>query len=82
MSTEEEKEFLAGFEKPGANGTLLTVENIKKKLEEKLGKPVHASTVYRILERNGWRKIAPRPRHAKRNAEAAEAFKKGALANG
>ena len=82
MSTEEEKAFLSGFEKSGAKGILLTVENIKKKLEEKLGKPVHASTVYRILERNGWRKIDPRPHHAKRNAEAAEAFKKGALANG
>ena len=82
MNREEEKEFLSGFETSGAKGTILTVRDIKDKLEEKLGKPVHLSTVYRLLGRNGWRKITPRPRHVKRNAQAAEAFKKGALANG
>jgi hypothetical protein len=32
--------------------------------------------VYRALHRQGWRKIAPRPKHPKANEEAREAFKK------
>jgi transposase len=82
MTKEEEIDFLTQFEEAGSKGTILTVQDIKNKLEERLGKAVHISTVYRILERNDWRKIVPRPYHPKRNAEAAEAFKKGALANG
>ena len=82
MNKEEEKEFLSGFEKSGTKGTILTAQDIKSKLEEKLGKRIHISTVYRLLERNGWRKITPRPSHVKRDAEVSEAFKKGALMHG
>jgi len=37
---------------------------------------VAASTVYRLLERAGWRKVAPRPSHPRKDPAAEEAFKK------
>jgi transposase len=82
MTEEEEKEFLSRFEKAGSNGTILTAGAFKDALEEHLGHAVHTATVYRILHRCGWRKIAPRPSHPKRDKQAGEAFKKGATQNG
>jgi hypothetical protein len=37
---------------------------------------VPKSTVYRMLARHGWRKLAPRPRHRKADAVRQQAFKK------
>ena len=82
MTKEEEKEFLSQFEEAGKKGNILTVSNIKSALEERLGKKIHLSTVYRILKRNDWRKITPRPSHPQKDAAKSEAFKKGALLNG
>ena len=36
------------------------------------------STIYRLLERHGWRKVVPRPRHPKADVAAQAAFKKTA----
>ena len=57
---------------------MLVANEIKEALEKRLGHKVHKTTVYRMLHRNGWRKLAPRSSHPKRNKEAVEAFKKGA----
>ena len=78
MSLEEEQVFLAGFAERAKAGSLLIVSEVHAALEAHVGHPVAESTTYRILKRNGWRKIVPRPFHPKRNPEAAEAFKKGA----
>jgi len=82
MTKEEEKEFLLQFEEAGKKGNILTISNIKSALEERLGKKIHLSTVYRILERNNWRKATPRPSHPQKDAAKSEAFKKGAFLNG
>ena len=82
MTKEEEKEFLLQFKEAGEKVNILTVSDIKNAIEERLGKKIHLSTVYRILKRNGWRKITPRPSHPKKDAEKSEAFKKGAFLNG
>jgi transposase len=82
MTPEEEKEFLAQFEKQAAKGHVLIAGGIKEALEERLGRKVNKTTVYRMLYRNGWRKIMPRPSHPKRDKAAGEAFKKGASQNG
>jgi transposase len=82
MTKEEENELLSQFEEVGKKGNILTVSNIKSALEERMGKKIHLSTVYRILKRNNWRKITPRPSHPKKDAAKSEAFKKGALLNG
>jgi hypothetical protein len=36
---------------------------------------VARSTVYRLLDRHGWRKVTPRPRHPKADPAAQAAFK-------
>lgn len=79
MSLEDEVEFLKIFESKAQDGALLVVNEIKDALEKYLGRSVHKTTVYRMMQRHGWRKVAPRPNHPKRDEKAAEAFKKGAL---
>ena len=61
----EEKEFLSGFIEKAEKGKVSSTKEIKAALEEKLGYSVAESTVYRLLKRHNWRKIAPRPRHIK-----------------
>jgi len=54
-------------------------KNLKQKTQfsgQTLGYKVPASSVYRMLERHGWRKIVPRPSHPKADPQAQEAFKK------
>jgi len=82
MSLDEESAFLSQFEQEGSQGGILVVGKIKSGLEQHLGRPVHKTTIYRMLHRHGWRKLVPRPNHPKRNEEAAEAFKKGASHKG
>lgn len=76
LSKEEEEEFLAPWVEKAATGGVLVVPPIHAALEERLGRPVARSTVYRILARHGWRKIAPDTCHPKRDEQAQEAFKK------
>ena len=82
MPLKEEAAFLRQFEEKAGQGELLVVNEIKLALEKHLGRTIHKATVYRILYRHGWRKLAPRPSHPKRNQQEAEAFKKGASRKG
>jgi transposase/transposase-like protein len=77
MAPGEEAEFLAGFPKAAAGAPPLVVRETKAALEARLGREVHETTVYRMLKRHGWRKVAPRPRHPKQDPKTAGAFKKG-----
>jgi len=61
MSKEEEIMFLKPFFEEAAKGEITTVAQIKEALEDRLGQPLHHSVVYRLLHRNGWRKVEPRP---------------------
>jgi len=77
MSEEEEKSFLAAFQDVAGSGSMLVASEIQAALEKQLGHAVHKTTVYRLLQRHGWRKVAPRPKHPKQNEEAIDASKKG-----
>lgn len=79
MTIQEEKDLLEPFFKASEESGIVTVDVIKKAYEKKLGKKVNISTVYRLLGRHGWRKLAPRPRHPKTDIEAQEAFKKTSI---
>jgi transposase len=72
----EEAEFLQPFLVKAEAGGILNAMEIKAAFEAKVGKVVAKSTVYRMLERCGWRKITPRPRHPKADLAAQAAFKK------
>jgi transposase len=78
LTAEQEAELLAPFVKRAEGGGMLTVAEIQQAYRERTGKEVARSTVYRLLERQGWRKIVPRPRHPKTDPAAAAAFKKTA----
>jgi transposase len=76
FSHAQEVKLLAPFLKEAENGEVLIVSEIHRAYEEKLGKRVPPSTIYRMLARYGWRKIAPRPSHPKADTAAQETFKK------
>jgi transposase len=76
LSIEEEKEFLAPFWQLAEQGKLTTTREIQRAYEERIGYHVHETTIYRLLERHGWRKLLPRSRHPKADVEAQETFKK------
>lgn len=76
LSVAEEEAFLAPFFPKAKRGGVLVVAPIKAAYEQAVGRSVPDSTVYRLLARHGWRKLAPRPRHPKGDPEQQEAWKK------
>jgi transposase len=76
LTLSEEKALLGGFLSAAAAGGVLVVDEVKAAYERRLGRTVPKSTVYRMLARHGWRKIAPRPRHPRNDPAQAKAFKK------
>ncbi len=80
LSREQEKGLLATFLERAKEGGVLVVSEVKAAYEKAVGHSVPKSTVYRMLARNGWRKITPRRHHPKSNAAQQEAFKKNSRA--
>jgi transposase len=78
LSPEQEQELLAPFVERAQAGGMLTVAEIQQAYQEQSGKAVAPSTIYRLLDRHGWRKVVPRPRHPKADVAAQAAFKKTA----
>jgi len=76
MSIEEEKEFLAPFFDKASKGGILVVAEIKRALDERLGRRVALASAYNLLHRHGWRKVAPDKRHPKTDVAAQENWKK------
>jgi transposase len=76
LSPAQEDQLLAPFTAKAQAGGLLHVSEIKQAMEKKVGNAVAPSTVYRMLDRHGWRKVIPRPRHPKADMQAQDAFKK------
>ncbi len=76
MSVEQERRFLQPFFARAAQGEIATAEDIQRAFEAEVKHAVHITSIYRLLDRHGWRKLVPRPRHPKANPEAQAAFKK------
>jgi transposase len=76
MSLEEERRFLPPFFARAGRGEIVTAEEIQRAFEAEVKHAVHISSIYRLLDRHGWRKLVPRPRHPKAKREEQEAFKK------
>jgi len=76
LSVDEERKFLDRFLEKARRGGVLVVGEVQAAYEAAVGRAVPKSTVYRMLARHGWRKIAPRPRHPKSDPAVQEAFKK------
>ena len=76
LSLEQEQAVVDQFLTQSEAGRVSTGLQVKPALEKAVGHPVAKTTVYRILQRHQWRKVAPRPRHPKSSAVEQEAFKK------
>ena len=76
LSLEQERELLAPFTERAKAGSMLKVQDIQQAYEARTGRQVAASTMYRLLDRHGWRKVVPRPQHPKADPAAQAAFKK------
>jgi dienelactone hydrolase len=59
-----------------AVGGVVVVPQLKPAIETRLGKTVALSSVYRMLARHGWRKLAPDTQHPQGDPAAREAWKK------
>lgn len=78
LSPEQEKALLEPFVQRAQAGGMLNVSEIAQAYQERAGKKVAPSTIYRLLDRHGWRKVLPRPRHPKADVAAQGVFKKTA----
>lgn len=76
LTIAQEDRLLGDFLDKAKAGGVLVVAEIKAAYEKAVGRAVPKSTVYRMLARHGWRKIAPRPHHPKSDPAAREEFKK------
>jgi transposase len=76
LTLEEEKQFLAPFFAQAEEGLIATTAEIWRAFETRVGHEVDDSTIYRLLNRHGWRKLMPRPRHPQADPQAQEQFKK------
>lgn len=75
LPLEEEAEFLAPFLESAKAGGVLVVSPLRQALEVRLGRKLPLSSVYNLLHRYDWRKLAPDRRHPQSDPQAQEAWK-------
>ena len=76
MTTEQECEALAPFLDRARNGGILVVGQVRAELEACLGRSMALSSVYNLLHRHGWRKLAPDRRHPQSDEQAQQEWEK------
>ncbi len=76
LTPEEEQRILKRFEALAFTGQVATAAGIQTAFEKCVGHEVSRSTVYRMMQRHGWRKVMPRPTHVDKKPEEQEIFKK------
>lgn len=76
MTLEEEERFLRPWVEKAASAGMVIVPPLHEALEEHLGRKIHHSQVYRMLERHGWRKLSPDSVHPKADMAKQEDWKK------
>jgi len=60
---QEEAHVLDKVFSGAAEGQVLVVPQLKPLIDQKLGKTLSLSSIYRMLARDGWRKLAPDTAH-------------------
>ena len=76
LTLPEEVEFLKPWAEQARAAGLLVLSPIRAALAQRIGQPVKASVVWRLLARHGWRKVAPDTRHPKNDPQIMKAWKK------
>jgi transposase len=80
-SLEREAQILDEVLSEAATGGVVIVPPLKPQVEAKLGQPLALSTLYQMLARHGWRKLAPAKRHVKADGAVQEDWKKNSAPN-
>jgi transposase len=75
-SLSKEAQVLDDVMSAASTGGVIVIPRLQKQIQEALGTKVSLSTVYRMLERHGYRKIAPDSRHPRGNSATQEEWKK------
>ena len=75
-SLEQEAQILEEVLSEAATGGVVIVPPLKPAIEARLGKSLALSTLYQMLSRHGWRKLAPDKSHPQANPIAREEWKK------
>jgi transposase len=75
-TVETEKTLFSELKEKAQEGEILKAGQIKPMYEERIGRTIGKSTIYKILKRNRWSKKQPRPRHPEGNDAEKESFKK------
>jgi hypothetical protein len=78
LSFAAEEALLQDCTQPALEGEVLVAKQLRKVVEQKVGRRVSANYLWDMLHRHGWSKKAPRPEHPKAGdvQEKREAFKK------
>lgn len=76
MTLAGEAAFLRDHARKSKDGKIRNVTGLKRDYESHIGHTVHKTTIYRLLERHGWRKVAPRTFHTKRDPAQTASLKK------
>ena len=75
LSPAEEIDLLAGLHARAEVGEFVTALQLRADIEVRVGHSFSRSYLYHLLDRHGWRKVVPRPRHPKANPTDQEAYK-------
>ena len=75
-SLEQEAAALDQVLANASTGGIVIIPRLLPAFEAALGKKLNLSTLYRMLERHGWRKLAPDTVHPQGDPERREEFKK------
>lgn len=76
MTFEAEAALLTPHIEQAKQGGVIIVPPLKVQIEAALGHPMALSTVYAMLHRHGWRKLAPDKQHPQSDPVAQEEWKK------
>lgn len=77
---ERERQILDEVLPDATSGGVVIIPRIKPAIEAKLGKTLALSSVYRMLARHGWRKLAPDTQDPQGDREARENWKRNSPA--
>ncbi len=75
-SLEREAQILEEVLNQAATGRVVIVPPLKPAIEAKLGKTLALSTLYQMLSRHGWRKLAPDKSHSQADPAGQDERKK------
>lgn len=79
LTEEQEAQLLSTFASLAGQGGVVEAGVLRPAYEKKVGAKVAKSTVYRLLARQGWRKLVPRPYHPDASRQQQQAFKKSGV---